>query len=124
MIQDFKLIDAHLHIFDKRFSLVVNNGYLPETRSCEDYLHRMEKYRLCGGAVVSGSFQAMDQSYSLDALKLPGPSFVGVTQLPATVSDQQLLELDKAGVRVKATGFGRVDFDVRAALRDLCSANP
>ena len=27
-------------------------------------------------------------------------------------------------MRVKATGFGRVDFDVRAALRDLYAANP
>ena len=28
------------------------------------------------------------------------------------------------GVRVQATGFGRVDFDGRAALHDLYSANP
>jgi predicted TIM-barrel fold metal-dependent hydrolase len=27
-------------------------------------------------------------------------------------------------VRVKATGFGRVDFDVRSALTDLYAANP
>jgi predicted TIM-barrel fold metal-dependent hydrolase len=27
-------------------------------------------------------------------------------------------------VRVKATGFGRVDFDVRPALTDLYAANP
>jgi len=35
-----------------------------------------------------------------------------------------LLRLVERGVRVKASGFGRVDFDVRRALRDLCSANP
>ncbi len=35
-----------------------------------------------------------------------------------------LLKLAERGVRVKATGFGRVDFDVRAALIDLYAANP
>ena len=35
-----------------------------------------------------------------------------------------LLTLAERGVRVKATGFGRVDFDVRQALRDFWTANP
>ena len=35
-----------------------------------------------------------------------------------------LLKLAEKGVRVKATGFGRVDFDVRPALSDLYAANP
>lgn len=35
-----------------------------------------------------------------------------------------LLKLVEAGVRVKATGFGRVDFEVTAALRALHAANP
>jgi predicted TIM-barrel fold metal-dependent hydrolase len=35
-----------------------------------------------------------------------------------------LLRLVERGVRVKATGFGRVDFDVASALRALCAADP
>lgn len=41
-----------------------------------------------------------------------------------------LLKLAEQGVRIKATGFGRVDFDIDSdmnmvtALRDLHSANP
>jgi predicted TIM-barrel fold metal-dependent hydrolase len=35
-----------------------------------------------------------------------------------------LLKLAERGVRVKATGFGRVDFDVPTALRELYAANP
>jgi hypothetical protein len=35
-----------------------------------------------------------------------------------------LLKVVEKGVRVKATGFGRVDFDVRPALVDLYAANP
>jgi predicted TIM-barrel fold metal-dependent hydrolase len=202
IFKKFKLFDTHLHIIDNRFPLVPNNGYLPEPFTCKDYLVRMEGYSLVGGAIVSGSFQALDQTYLVDALKKLGPSFVGVTQVPVSVSDEELIELDRAGIRavrfnlkrggseeikhldslarrvyelagwhvelyvdsselaslyrvlvalpsvsidhlglssegfvtllklvehgvhVKATGFGRVDFDVKTALKDLFSANP
>lgn len=198
----FPLFDSHFHIIDRRFPLAPNNGYLPEDLNCRDYRAQMSAYDLRGGAVVSGSFQAFDQSYLLDALHTLGPLFVGVTQLPATVSDQEILDLDGAGVRavrfnlkrggsedvrhldtmarrvhelagwhvelyvdsreldglfatlaalpavsidhlglvregfgtllklaergvrIKATGFGRVDFDVPTALRELYAANP
>jgi predicted TIM-barrel fold metal-dependent hydrolase len=35
-----------------------------------------------------------------------------------------LLRLVEQGVRVKATGFGRVDFDIKSALQKLHTANP
>jgi predicted TIM-barrel fold metal-dependent hydrolase len=97
--QDFKLFDTHLHIIDSRFPLVPNNGYLPDEFTCEDYLDRMKGYQLAGGAVVSGSFQALDQTYLIDALEKLGPRFVGVTQVPASVADEELIALDRAGVR-------------------------
>ena len=196
------LFDSHFHIIDRRFPLTPNQGYLPDDLTCCDYRAQMAKYDLRGGAIVSGSFQAFDQSYLLDALHTLGPLFVGVTQLPATVSDQEILDLDSAGVRavrfnlkrggsedvrhldamarrvyelvgwhvelyvdareleglfetlvalpavsidhlglskdgfgtllklaekgvrVKATGFGRVDFDVPTALKEIHAANP
>ena len=202
LLSDYALFDAHFHIIDPRFPLVPNRGYLPERYTTSDYLERMEDYDLRGGAVVSGSFQAFDQDYIVDALSRLGPAFVGVTQCPASVSDTELRELDRSGVRavrfnlkrggsedvseldrvarrvhemlgwhvelyvdstelnelvptllrlpavcidhlglsrlgfpallqlvetgvrVKASGFGRVDFDVRQALRDLDMANP
>jgi len=201
-LKRFPLFDSHFHIIDHRFPLVPNSGYLPDDLTCKDYLSRLSSYDLRGGAIVSGSFQAFDQSYLLDALKNLGPGFVGVTQLPATVTDGEILELDSAGVRavrfnlrrggsedvrhldamarrvhelvgwhvelyvdsreldsmfdtlvalpaasvdhlglaregfgtllklaergvrIKATGFGRVDFDVPTALRELYAANP
>jgi predicted TIM-barrel fold metal-dependent hydrolase len=199
---DFRLFDAHFHVIDPRFPLVANKGYLPERYTLNDYRERMAVYDLRGGALVSGSFQAFDQDYLFDALSRLGPGFVGVSQLPATVSDEELLELDgigvrairfnlkrggsedvkhlesmarrvhetvgwhvelyadtkdladlepllvslpavsidhlglsregfprllrlaEKGVRVKASGFGRVNFDVASALKQLCSANP
>ena len=198
----FPLFDSHFHIIDSRFPLVPNNGFLPEDLTCSGYRTHLAPYDLRGGVIVSGSFQAFDQSYLLDALHTLGPLFVGVTQVPATVSDQEILDLDAAGVRalrfnlkrggsedvqhldamarrvhelagwhvelyvdsrdlnglfdtlvslpsvsidhlglarngfrtlvrlaeqgirVKASGFGRVDFDVPSALRQLYAANP
>jgi predicted TIM-barrel fold metal-dependent hydrolase len=199
---EFEVFDSHLHIIDLRFPLVANDGYLPEAFSCEDYLLRTQHLRLAGGAVVSGSFQAFDQACLCAALRTLGSGFVGVTQLPASVSDAEILSLDAVGVRavrfnikrggsetiahldrmarrvhelaawhvelyvdakdlaslyptlrslpaisidhlglsnrgfdvlmklvargakVKASGFGRVDFDVATALRAIHAANP
>jgi predicted TIM-barrel fold metal-dependent hydrolase len=199
---EYPLFDAHFHIIDPRFPLVPNWGYLPDRYTINDYRERLEDYDLRGGAVVSGSFQVFDQDYLVDALSHLGPGYVGVTQLPASVSDEEIFDLDSAGVRavrfnlkrggseslkhldsmarrvheqvgwhvelyadakdlqdlfpilvalpavsidhlglstaglptllalaeqgvkVKASGFGRVDFDVRTALQNLYAANP
>ncbi len=94
-----RVFDGHLHIIDPRFPLVPNRGYLPEPFTVRDYLERTSALDLAGGAVVSGSFQGFDQGYLLDALERLGPSFVGVTQLPATVTDEEVLRLHEAGVR-------------------------
>lgn len=201
-LKDFTIFDSHFHIIDRRFPLVPNQGYLPDDFSRDDYLLRTQEYNLAGGAIVSGSFQAFDQRYLRAALAELGPAFVGVTQLPAAVSDAELLDLNASGVRavrfnlkrggsegveklaamaqrvhelvgwhvelyvdsrdlaglfdtlvalpavsidhlglakegfgvllklaargvrVKATGFGRVDFDVAEALKELYAANP
>ena len=201
-ITDYPLFDAHFHVIDPRFPLVPNRGYLPDRYLVSDYRERMKDYDLRGGAVISGSFQAFDQDYLVDALQRLGPAFVGVTQLPASVDDEELQELHGYGVRavrfnlkrggsedvsqldgmarrihellgwhvelyvdsrelpplrdtlaalpavaidhlglskeglphllwlaergvhIKASGFGRVDFDVREALQALYAANP
>ena len=94
-----KYFDCHFHIIDKNFPVVPNQGFMPDAFTSEDYLEPLKTFDLCGGAVVSGSFQAFDQSYLFHALKVLGPSFVGVTQVAQTVSDQELQELNGAGVR-------------------------
>lgn len=96
---DRDVFDAHFHVIDPRFPMVPNNGYLPEPFTATDYLQRVGALRVTGGAVVSGSFQAFDQSYLKDALAQLGPSFVGVTQIPVDTTDAEILDLDRAGVR-------------------------
>lgn len=94
-----KIFDGHFHIIDPRFPLVSNQSYLPPVFTCADYLKRTERLHIVGGALVSGSFQAFDQTYLLAALKELGPSFVGVTQLPISVADEEILRLHRHGIR-------------------------
>ena len=94
-----KLFDSHFHIIDPNHPLIENNGYLPEPFTVDDYTTRVKGLDVAGGAVVSGSFQAFDQGYLKDALAALGPGYVGVTQIPADTSDQEILDLDKAGVK-------------------------
>ncbi|MCG8337795.1 MAG: amidohydrolase family protein [Proteobacteria bacterium] len=194
-----KVFDAHFHIIEPQFPLVSNNGYLPDFFPITEYRKRTDRYNLVGGAIVSGSFQSVDQTYLVHALKVLGDGFIGVTQLRETATDEELIDLDKSGikgvrfnlrrggsenaekiksfgqriydlvgwhtelyvdsrelspiipllenlpavsighlglsaaglpnilklvkrgVRIKATGFGRVDFDVANAMQDICS---
>lgn len=196
------MFDAHFHIIDSRFPLVSNQGFLPEPFDVGAYRQVVAGLKVTGGAVVSGSFQAFDQSYLETALSELGPGFVGVTQLPGDTTDEEIARLDRVGVRgmrfnlrrggsaglevlarlgrrayevagwhselyvdarhlpdiedqlshlplvgidhlglskaglphllrfvdrggfVKATGFGRVDFDVGDALSEIANVNP
>ncbi len=94
-----RVFDSHFHIIDRRFPLVENSGYLPPEFTVAHYRERAAALGVTGGAVVSGSFQAFDQTYLVDALRRLGPGFVGVTQLPASVSDGEIARLDAQGVR-------------------------
>ena len=99
LVQSYQFFDAHLHIIDARFPLQENQGFLPDEFTVDAYRARVEGLGVVGGAVVSGSFQGFDQTYLLDALKRLGPGFVGVTQVPASIPDDEIVHLAAAGVR-------------------------
>lgn len=115
------VFDAHLHIVDPRFPLVENNGYLPDPFTVDDYREASAQlaphgFAVRGGAVVSGSFQAFDQGYLVDALTQLGTGFAGVAQLPVEVEDQEIDRLHAAGVRAVRFNVARGG---SAALDDL-----
>ncbi|HSO07154.1 MAG TPA: amidohydrolase family protein [Pelomicrobium sp.] len=116
-----RLFDAHFHLIDPRFPLVPNDGYLPPPFTVADYRARMRGADLAGGAVVSGSFQAFDQTYLVAALAELGPGFVGVTQLPAAASDEEILSLDNAGVRAVRFNVRRGGSESLAALESFAT---
>lgn len=99
-----RIFDAHLHIIDPSHPLVENDGFMPRPFTVADYRDCVSSlagagFPVAGGAVVSGSFQAFDQGYLKEALAVLGPSYVGVTQIPADVPDSTVLELHSVGVR-------------------------
>ena len=93
-----KLFDAHFHIINPGFPLVANNGYLPPQFTAADYTEATAPYGIAGGAIVSGSFQAFDQEYLINALETLGSNFVGVANIPFDITDQELERLHKANV--------------------------
>jgi predicted TIM-barrel fold metal-dependent hydrolase len=196
------VFDCHFHVIDPRFPLIPSHGFMPGFFDVEAYRHATDELEITGGAVVSGSFQGFDQSYLLASLDELGPGFVGVTQVPPDVEDEELrrlarhgvravrfnlyrggsasrddlltlgrrawdvaglhvelyvdtadlpdlettimqlpvvsidhlgmsrtswgtlLRMVESGVRVKATGFGRIDHDAASALHDIFAVNP
>ena len=101
------IFDAHFHVVDPRFPLEPNQGFVPEPFGVADYVASVAALDVAGGAVVSGSFQAFDQRYLRAALAALGERFVGVTQLPLTATDDEIHDLDAAGVRAVRFNFRR-----------------
>ena len=111
LAQQRRLFDSHCHIIDHRFPIVANQGYTPPHFPLEDYLAQAKPLGVVAGAVVSGSFQAEDQTYLMDILPKLGPAWVGVTQIPNDYPDAEIAKLGKLGVRaVRFNVFrGRID---------------
>ena len=76
-----------------------NQGFLPPIFTVEDYRARTEALGIAAGTVIAGSFQGTQTEYMYDALGTLGPTFVGVIQVPATVTDEEIIKLNAAGVR-------------------------
>lgn len=94
-----KIFDAHFHIINFDFPIQENQGYTPPSYIVSDYKKETIDLNVQGGAIVSGSFQGFDQAYLLHALKQMGPNFCGVTQLPYTVTDEEIMSLHNKGIR-------------------------
>ena len=105
------IFDAHCHIIDHRFPVIENQGYLPPHFPLDDYLSQTRPLGIVSGAIVSGSFHGFDQSYLLATLKRLGPQWVGVTQVPSTISDQEILALTRVGLKALRFNLfrGRID---------------
>ena len=120
-----RLFDSHCHVIDHRFPLVANQGYLPPPFPVDAYLAAARPLGVAAGAIVSGSFQANDQSYLEDVLPRLGKGWVGVTQVAPDCPDAEIARLGAIGVRaVRFNMFrGRIDsLDTLVALAMRCHA--
>jgi len=98
-----KVFDSHCHIIDPRYPIIENQGYIPPPYTLNDYRQQTVPLGVSSGAIVSGSFHGFDQSYLKATLAILGPQWVGVTQVPNSITDQEVLEL--TNLRVRALRF-------------------
>lgn len=117
------VFDAHVHIIDPRFPLVANNGYLPDPFTVADYRARMAGFGVDGGAIVSGSFQDIDATYLMTAIAELGANWVGVVQLNPEATDEDILELDRAGVRAIRFNLKRGAIDIAGLTHQALRAH-
>src|SRR4029450_2134413 len=61
--QQRRLFDSHCHIIDHPYPIGANQGSTPPNFPLEAYLAQAKPLGVVAGAVVSGSFQANDQTY-------------------------------------------------------------
>ena len=94
-----RVFDTHFHIIDPRFPVMENQGFLPPIFTVDDYRARTAGLGIAAGTIIAGSFQGTQTEYMLAALEKFGPRFVGVIQLAATVTDEEIIRLNAAGVR-------------------------
>ncbi|MCY1026644.1 2-pyrone-4,6-dicarboxylate hydrolase, partial [Mammaliicoccus sciuri] len=114
-----KIFDAHFHIIDFNYEVKENNGYMPPSYLTKDYQEETQDMNIAGGAIVSGSFQGFDQQYLLKALSDLGSDFCGVTQLPYSVSDEEIVSLNDKGVRALRFNVKRGGSENLAHLSDF-----
>ena len=118
-----RLFDSHCHIIDHRFPIVANQGYVPPAFPLNAYLAEAKPLGVEAGAIVSGSFQANDQTYLMDVLPRLGAGWVGVTQIPHDHPDGEIAKLGAIGVKaVRFNMFrGRIDSvdDIVALARSV-----
>lgn len=93
------VFDTHFHIIDMRFPVQENQGFFPPSFPAQDYQARTQGLGITGGNVVSGSFQGFDTGFMHEALRVLGPTFTGVIQIPSTATDDEIAKLDDIGVR-------------------------
>lgn len=106
-----RIFDAHCHIIDHAFPIVPNQGYTPPHFPLEQYLAMVRPLGVAGGAIVSGSFHGFDQGYLKHVLPKLGAGWVGVTQVPNAIADDEIAALAAIGVRALRFNMfrGRID---------------
>lgn len=111
------LFDAHLHIFDPRFPLPGNQGFVPAPFTVADYRARTAALDVTGGVVVAASTQGTDPTPLLAAARALGARFVVVAAAHPGQDDAAFAALAGSGVRgVRFTLHRGGAFDIPAML--------
>jgi predicted TIM-barrel fold metal-dependent hydrolase len=93
------LFDAHFHIIEPQFPLIASHGFTPSPFVFDEYQQLTKPYTFIGGVLVAGSFQNGFQDFLTNFLSEHGDCYVGITTLDDSISDKQIVDLDKKRIR-------------------------
>ncbi len=101
-----------------RFNL--KRGGSEELSQLQNFAHRIYELALWHVELYVDSTELVDLKDTLISLPSVSIDHLGLSKSGFST----LLELTEKDVKVKATGFGRIDFDPKQAIQELYQANP
>lgn len=111
--------DAHCHVFGpaSRFPFSPERTYTPPDSGYADLVDLQARLGLNRAVIVQASCHGTDNTALLDALRAGRGRFAGVAMIDDSHTDEQLAELDRAGVRAIRFNFvshlgGGPDFEM------------
>ncbi|WP_024507116.1 amidohydrolase family protein [Bradyrhizobium sp. ARR65] len=123
-------IDTHAHVFHRGLKLAAGRRYAPDYDApLELYLQQLDANSMTNGVLVQPSFLGTDNSYLLECLKQAQGRLRGIAVVDSSVSSQEIIALEKAGVvgiRLNLVGQPLPDFSAsewKALLALVKSAN-
>ena len=92
-------VDCHTHVFDSRYPLSPKRGYTPPDSTLDDMLEMHAKLGIERVVFTQPSVYGTDNSAILDAMARIPDRARAVVALEASVTDDELVELDARGAR-------------------------
>ena len=91
--------DCHHHIYDSRFPTAPNATVRPPDALVADYRMLQKRLGMTRHVIVQPSTYGVDNRLLVESLKTFGPEARGVAVVNTSVTDEELKQLDAAGVR-------------------------
>ena len=93
--------DTHFHVFgpQDRYPMDPRRNYTPHECSIDAYRDVMRAAGIARGVIVQPSVYGTDNRATLDGLRAVGPAFRAIAVLSAGVTDNELAEMHRLGVR-------------------------
>ena len=124
------VIDTHAHVFHRGLKLAPGRRYAPDYDApLSLYLEQLDQNGTTNGVLVQPSFLGTDNSYLMECLRQAGGRLRGIAVVEPSISSQEILALDKAGIvgiRLNLLGQPLPDLTAaewKAQLSNLKAAN-
>jgi predicted TIM-barrel fold metal-dependent hydrolase len=114
-------VDTHFHVFRAGAPLNTPRSYTPQIATIDDWQALATKLNIARGVLVQPSVYGFDNSVLISALTTAPDDLRGIVVLPLETAQDELLRLDRLGVRgirVNTRNKGGIDF---GAVPDLAS---